>query len=188
MKVNICLSSNNNLEKGKILSPGNAGDVGYDLVAASYPRIVGDIYIKKLYKKVYFLEYDTNISIEPSYDEFSDYEIYANVFPRSSISKYNLALCNSVGIIDSGYRDTIKLRFKYIPQPENYYVIHDKMDGAGNPLKSNLVMGIDESMIYSKGDKIGQLVFSKHIHPKIFLVDSLGNSQRGEGGFGSTGK
>ena len=185
MKVNICLSSNNNVSEGKLLSPKNEGDVGYDLVAASYPRIVGDVYMEKLYKKVYFLEYDTNISIEPSKDEFNDYEIYANVFPRSSISKYNLALCNSVGVIDSGYSDTIKLRFKYIPQPENYYIINENEAPLN---QANLVLGIDESMIYSKGDKIGQLVFSKHVHPKIFLVDSLGGSQRGEGGFGSTGK
>jgi dUTPase len=178
MKINICLDLNKNLPKGKIVSPQNKGDAGYDLIAADYPRIVGDIYQGKLYKKIYFLEYDTNISIQPDLDEFGDYEIFTQVFPRSSISKYNLALCNSVGVIDSGYRETIKLRFKYIPQPENYYIINDSQ---------NLLLGIDESMIYSKGDKIGQLIFSKHVHPKIFISKKLDETQRGAGGFGSTG-
>lgn len=179
MKINVCLNYHKNLQEGKIISPRNPGDAGYDLIAVDYPRIMGEIYVKKLYKKIYFLEYETNVAIEPGKDEFNDYELYCNVFPRSSISKYNLALCNSVAVIDSGFRDTIKLRFKYIPQPENYYMVNEG---------KNLVLGIDESMIYSKGDKIGQLVFSKHIHPKIFIKDNLADSQRGDGSFGSTGK
>ena len=177
--ININLKTDPNLPVGKIISPKNLGDAGYDLVAASYPRVMGDIHVGKLYKKIYFIEYDTNISIAPEKDEFNDYDIYCQIFPRSSISKYNLSLCNSVGVIDSGFRGSIKLRFKYIPQPENYYITNEG---------KNLLIGIDESMVYSKGDKIGQLVFSRHIHPKIFIKDSLSDSERGEGGFGSTGK
>ena len=51
---------------------------------------------------------------------------------KSSISKYELALANSVGVIDSGYRNTIKLRFRFL----------------GKKLSKN-------SLIYQKGDKIG---------------------------------
>ncbi len=176
--VNVDLNSNHNLKKGKLISPSNIGDAGYDLVAASAPKIVGEVYHGKLFKKINYIEYDTNIRLAPETDEFNDYELFSYVFPRSSISKYNLSLCNSVGVIDSGFRDTIKLRFKYIAQAENFYIINDA---------ENILIGIDESMIYSKGDKIGQLIFSKHIRPRVFLKDSLNESDRGLGGFGSTG-
>jgi dUTP pyrophosphatase len=81
------------------------------------------------------------------------------VFPRSSISKTKHMLRNSVGVIDSGYRGEIKLRFSVDDSDSRYKI----------------------------GDKIGQLVVIKL--PEINLVesDSLSRSDRSEGGFGSTG-
>lgn len=85
------------------------------------------------------------------------------VFPRSSITNTKHFLRNSVGVIDSGYLGDIKLRFS-----------------------------IDEtSTQYKVGDKVGQIVFIKL--PSIELVEtnhlaSLASSERGESGFGSTGK
>lgn len=172
MILNIKKTNFNNL-----LSPKNKGDVGYDLISNSPPKIVGDLYIEKLYKSIKYIEYDTNVSIEPSSDEYEDFDFFSLLYPRSSISNYNLSLCNSVGVIDSGYRDTIKVRFKYIPQPENYYMLKE----------GNLLVGVDESRIYQKGNKIAQLVFCKPLYPKIFVKDQLGDSDRNIGGFGSTG-
>ena len=183
MKIKLKLNNINGFKEGKLSNPANIGDAGYDVFSSSYPRIVGEQYSDRLFKRIDYIEYETNISLEPEKDEFNDYEIYSLVFPRSSISTLNLQLCNSVGVIDSGYRDSIKLRFKYIAQPENYYIIHDK----SQPSKSNLLMGVDESKIYSKGDRIAQIIFTKHIHPKIFIDESLNDSERGKGGFGSTG-
>tara|TARA_B100000282_G_C31473570_1_gene372420 strand:+ start:120 stop:545 length:426 start_codon:yes stop_codon:yes gene_type:complete len=83
------------------------------------------------------------------------------IFPRSSISKTSFYLRNSVGVIDAGYRGEIKLRF-----------------------------GIDnDSLIqYSLYNKIGQLLFMKIPEIKMIESESLTDTSRGDGGFGSTGK
>ncbi|MAF25921.1 hypothetical protein CL634_10150 [bacterium] len=162
---------------GDIRSPSNRGDAGYDLVSQSHPKIEGEIYQGYLFKSIKYIEYETNIAIEPGQDDYGDYKMFSFLFPRSSISNYNLSMCNSVGVIDSGYRDTIKVRFNYLPQPENYIILDSK----------HLLLAIDKSKIYSKGDKIAQLVFANHVHPKINFAKNLGDSSRDKGGFGSTG-
>lgn len=85
---------------------------------------------------------------------------YGAIVPRSSISKTGMFLANSPGTIDSGYRGEIKLRFKAIP----------------------------ESVIYDINEKIGQLIILPY--PQINFIESteLSDTDRGEGGFGSTGK
>ena len=84
------------------------------------------------------------------------------VFPRSSIRKTDLLLTNSVGVIDSGYRGEIQATFK-------------KTQG-------------DSSVIYEIGERGAQIIILPY--PKINFVnsDSLSETDRGEGGFGSTGK
>lgn len=177
MELKIFNKKNDSQQDGELLSPHHQGDAGYDIIASSEPKIVGEIYQGYLYKSVSYIEYDTNISIKPSKDSYEDFEFFSLLFPRSSISKYNLSLCNSVGVIDSGYSDTIKIRFNYLPQPENYIVFD----------QSHLLLGVDQSKIYQKGDKISQLIFCEHIHPKIIAGIELESDGRGTGGFGSTG-
>jgi len=82
------------------------------------------------------------------------------IFPRSSIHKTNHMLANSVGVLDSGYRGEIKLIFR-------------------NP---------DNKVNYQIGDKIGQLIIMPYPQIEFEEVDSLSDSERGECGFGSTGK
>jgi dUTP pyrophosphatase len=86
------------------------------------------------------------------------------VFPRSSIRKYDLALTNCVGVIDSGYRGEVQATFK----------------------KTNWSKG-DSSEKYNVGDRIAQIIILPY--PKITLIETeeLSNTERGEGGFGSTG-
>jgi len=84
------------------------------------------------------------------------------VFPRSSIRKYELNLSNSVGVIDSGYRGELQATFR-------------KTHG-------------DSSETYNVGDKIFQMVIIPHPIVELIEVDELSDSERGEGGFGSTGK
>lgn len=121
------------------------GDAGMDLVAID----VG-------YNPEYdFVEYGTGIAVEIP-------EGYVGLlYPRSSVSKTPHLLCNSVGVVDSGYRGEILMRFKTNKDRE-----HEE---------------------YGVGDKIGQLVIVPY--PKIELeeVKELAESDRGEGGFGSTG-
>ena len=83
------------------------------------------------------------------------------LFPRSSISNTDHYLRNSVGVIDSGYRGEIKIRMS-IPH-----------------------LGSKEYLI---GDKIAQLVIIQLPWVEIEEVKSLNNSDRGEGGFGSSGE
>lgn len=84
------------------------------------------------------------------------------VFPRSSIRKTDLLLTNSVGVIDSGYRGEIQATFK-------------KTQG-------------DSSVIYEVGERGAQIIILPY--PKINFInsDNLSETERGEGGFGSTGK
>jgi dUTP pyrophosphatase len=82
------------------------------------------------------------------------------VFPRSSVSKTTLNLTNSVGVIDSGYRGEIMFKFRYL----------------------------EEGMIYDVGDRIGQLIIMPYPQVEFEEVEDLSSTERGEGGFGSTGK
>lgn len=81
------------------------------------------------------------------------------IFPRSSISKTGLMLSNAVGVIDSSYRGEIKLRFKYISGTDSYNV----------------------------GDRIAQLLILPYPIVEFEEVEQLNETQRGSGGFGSTG-
>ena len=83
------------------------------------------------------------------------------IFPRSSIRKYQLQLSNSVGVIDSGYRGEIQFTFNKT---------------GGVPSKK-----------YDIGDRIGQLIIMPF--PTVLPIesDNLSDSERGTGGFGSTG-
>ena len=81
------------------------------------------------------------------------------IFPRSSISKVNMSLTNAVGVVDSGYRGEVRFRFK--------------PSGVGKGL-------------YEVGDRIGQLVVMPYPKIDLVVVDELDDSERGEGGFGST--
>ncbi len=84
------------------------------------------------------------------------------VFPRSSVRNQELILSNCVGVIDSGYRGELQATFK----------------------KTN---GLD-SIKYDVGDRGAQIIIIPYPQVKIIESDDLSNSERGEGGFGSTGK
>jgi dUTP pyrophosphatase len=86
------------------------------------------------------------------------------IFPRSSVRKYDLALTNSVGVIDSGYRGELQATFK-----------------KTSWLKQ------DSSTKYNVGDKGAQIMIIPHPSIDFQEVEYLSNTQRGEGGFGSTG-
>lgn len=85
------------------------------------------------------------------------------VFPRSSITtKTTLALGNGVGVIDSDYRGTVKFQFR----------------------KTNQMFQKD----YNVGDRIGQMLILPIPTVKITESSKLSETERGEGGFGSTDK
>lgn len=128
------------------------GDAGMDLTAINISKDnVGNI------------TYHTGISMEIP-------KGYVGLlFPRSSISKKQLFLTNSVGVIDSGYRGEIMAKFK--PVMGSYETI----------------LELFESNEYQEGDRVVQLMIIKHETPEIIEVEELSDTERGYGGFGSTG-
>ena len=89
------------------------------------------------------------------------------MYPRSSISKTPLRLANSVGIIDSGYRGNLGAKFDEIEgwvgwESEDYHRLLQICSGSLKPFRVVIVDTVEE--------------LNKH-----------GDTERGEGGFGSTG-
>ena len=82
------------------------------------------------------------------------------LFPRSSIYKQDLFLTNSVGVIDSGFRGEVTAKFR----PHLF------------------------AKPYDKGDRVAQMIIMPYPHIDLVEVDELSESDRGEGGYGSTGK
>ena len=155
---------------------------GFDVIVTSDPEIIGEIYENGAYKRIDYIQYKTNLKVavqkERVFSNFGytdlDYDILA--FPRSSVSKYNLTLANSIGLIDADYRGEVLLRFKYNWQPEDYRIRTD-----------NLLEGrVNVDKLYKKGDKVCQLKVTKVENVKFELVDELDSTNRGDGGFGST--
>lgn len=84
------------------------------------------------------------------------------IFARSGLScKRHLAPANKVGVIDSDYRGEVKV------------ALHNH---------SNEPQKIDA------GERIAQLVITPFLAVDFEQADELDETQRGEGGFGSTGK
>lgn len=128
-----------------IPSYAKPGDAGLDLVAT-------DI----IEESMYMVKYGTGLAVEIP-------EGYVGLlFPRSSVSKTNLTLANSVGVIDSGYRGQIMCVFNKV----------------NNPMLQS----------YKVGDKVAQLVLVAAPQFSINEVNELSTTERGDGGFGSTGK
>ena len=119
------------------------GDAGLDLTCVSVSR-----------DNFGNLAYDTGLSFEIPKG------FVGLLFPRSSISKKQLALTNCVGVIDSGYRGSVMMKFK--------------VQGDG--------------MIYTVGERIGQLIIMPYPEVKLVESDALSETERGAGGYGSTGQ
>jgi dUTPase len=179
--MNLSILKNN----AKLNLPAKSGDAGYDLIAVNEPRVVGSIYQGLYYTAISHIEYDTELKIEPEKIN-EEYQFYMLLYPRSSIVKTNLVLANSVGVIDSGYRGSIKVCFKYNTQPEDMRIVEGKSI-AGKKAKG-VVSSVNPQRVYQQGDKIAQLIPCLHNNLNIEQVNQLSNSERGEGGFGSTGQ
>jgi dUTP pyrophosphatase len=103
-----------------------------------------------------------NLGIRCEYVSSSGVYYGYHLYPRSSISKTKVRLANSVGIIDPNYRG---------------YLIA-AVDNISNEVQT-----------LKKGERYFQLVFVKMENPKYLeFTDKLSETDRGAGGFGSTGK
>tara|TARA_B100000212_G_C27292627_1_gene497953 strand:+ start:401 stop:826 length:426 start_codon:yes stop_codon:yes gene_type:complete len=127
----------------KIPKYAKPGDACMDLYAVNHT-------VDKFGNQVY----DTQIAIEIPEGHVG------LIFPRSSISKTTgMSLRNAVGVIDSGYRGPIILKF-------------------ASPLGAG---------VYLAGDRVGQIMILPYPEIEYVEVNELSDSARGSGGFGSTG-
>jgi dUTP pyrophosphatase len=154
---------------------GTDYSAGYDLVAMSDPIIVGKPY-SDCWESIDYIEYKTGVCVSPQTDEYGR-RFHTHIYPRSSLSNYNLVLSNSVGTIDNDYRGEISFRFRYIMQPEDIKLYN-----------SRFLCKINESKIYKKGDRIGQLIASETNRMTFEEVDDLDATVRGANGYGSSGQ
>lgn len=145
MKVNV-----KKLDSNAVLPTyAKHGDAGMDLTATS-----------KSYDEHGNVVYGTSLAFEiPT-------GFVGLLFPRSSNTKKDLILGNSVGVIDSGYRGEVVFKFRPVM-----------------PLERDIEFGPRE---YEIGDRIGQIVIMPVPQIEFNLVDELSTSDRGVGGFGST--
>lgn len=141
------------------------------------------------------LVYDTGIAVEipPGY--------VGLIAPRSSIASMDLTLSNSLGIIDADYRGTIKAKFRVnsqydaadIKDPEfqdalnnGKFMIFDYTD-VNDPDNLEKREYWELAGIYKPGDRVCQLIIVP-IPPTTYIeVEELSKTERGEGGYGSTG-
>jgi dUTP pyrophosphatase len=95
------------------------------------------------------------VAIPPGYAGF--------VLPRSGLAScHGIALVNSPGLVDSGYRGEMSIVMINTDKHETFHI--------------------------KRGDRIAQLVIQKVEEVKLVRVAELDNTSRGEGGFGSTGR
>ena len=125
------------------------GDAGMDLTATS-----------KWYDESGNVCYGTGLAFEIP-NGFAGF-----LFPRSSNTKKDLILGNSVGVLDSGYRGEVVLKFRPVM-----------------PLERDIEFGPRE---YEIGDRVGQIAIIPVPQIEFNLVDELSTTDRGVGGFGST--
>lgn len=86
----------------------------------------------------------------------------AQVRPRSGLAlKHGITVLNSPGTIDADYRGEVGVILVNLSQ---------------------------EPFTINDGERIAQLVVARHEQPEIIEVDTLDATERGEGGFGHTGK
>lgn len=125
------------------------GDAGLDLTAISCKVLVDSL-----------TDEDTKIEVDSGIAIEIPKGYVGLIFPRSSIKGTGVRLTNCVGVIDSGYRGSIKAYFDII----------------------------DKSLVYyEKGNKFAQLIIMPYPHIEFEEAEELSETERGAGGYGSTG-
>ena len=131
---------------------GKPGDAGMDLTCTSVELDAKGNYV-----------YKTGLAIEIPEG------FMGLIFPRSSNANKSLMLTNSVGVIDSGYRGEIMLKYKPNYQ---YFLQSDE---------------VKNQQVYLVGERVGQLIIMPYPEVEWKVVEELSDSERGTGGYGSTG-
>lgn len=133
--------------KGVLPTQAHEGDAGFDLTAT---RITQEL--DEANKVVLVYHTDVAVEIPDGY--------VGLLFQRSSVSKKSLMLTNAVGVIDSGYRGEIMLKYK---------VTTDALP-----------------RVYQPGERVGQLVVVPFLQAKAAWAEELSETERGDKGYGSS--
>lgn len=161
---------------------GSAGAAGFDLTAVSLKR-AADIYI-----------YDTGLALEiPT-------GYWGGIYARSSLFFTGLEKCGGVTVVDSDYRGSILIMFREVPgdQHARRLALHPLFPGKTHMMHP-----------YKPGDRIAQLIIQPCVMPVMGVrlfdgiaermavdlepvnfveTDHLSPTERGTGGYGSTGR
>lgn len=130
--------------EAKVPQHSKPGDAGVDITATWKQEIDKNIV------------YGTHLAVEIPENHVG------LLFPRSSLTNYDLSLGNHVGVIDSGYRGEILFKFKRLE--------------VSKFCKE-----------YQPGDRIGQLVIVPFVKIEGVEVGELSQTERGQTGYGSSG-
>lgn len=148
-----------------------------------YPTDAGwDLYAHSMKVTEKYIEYGTGIAIDlNTVIRKPDQLVWADLRPRSSISDYDLVMCNAPGTVDLDYTGELKFRFKVVASLTcDFLALLPEVER--------------QSKIYGVGDKIGQLVLCSG--PNVLALTEVEEfskqedqiPSRGSQGFGSTGK
>ncbi|KKN05494.1 hypothetical protein LCGC14_1086760 [marine sediment metagenome] len=141
------------------------GDAGADARITGFKKILNNNNEKELIdidSKTYILQPLERIGCLLGFATAIPEGYYFKVVPRSGLALWNgLSIVNSPGTIDAGYR---------------------------NEWMAIVVNLSNKEVTLKKGERICQIILSKMYNYKFIEVDKLPDSERGKGGFGSTGK
>lgn len=109
------------------------------------------------------------------------YEI--QIRPKSGRAlKTKMRIANSIGTVDAGFRGELQVIIENI-EPPIKDITYD-FDDNGRPIITSILRGSD--MTIGKGEKFAQLVLMEVPKAVLFQVENLDDTERGNGGFGST--
>lgn len=146
------------IEGGIMPSKGSEGAAAFDCYARTYTE-VGN--------KAVLVPLGFAMEIPEGY--------HAEIIPRSSIGlKTPLRAPHSIGIIDSDYRGEVCAEYECIGEP-----------------RVALIGGVylaPQQYEIKAGDRICQMIIKKNEDVELVVADELSETERGTGGFGSTGR
>lgn len=151
-----------------IPTKAHADDAGFDLTAVSYEVDKDGNHV-----------YHTGLAFEIP-------KGYVGLlFPRSSNAKKDLILSNSVGVLDSCYRGEVTFKFK---PSLKHDLLEIDYDTAPYPIPNYGTTYDKCPKVYHKNDRIGQLIIIPYPEIEFKEVDELSETDRGSGGYGSSGR
>lgn len=154
------------------------------LPVKAHPTDVGfDCYIHSIKVENGYIHYGLGIAIE-----LDDPDWFVAIVPRSSQTKDSAVLGNSIGIVDPTYRGELGFRTR----PVGFF-LEDKQEKRkereknGEPEIIHAIFPLFRN--YPEMDqRICQLIILPKPSVYVEKVDELSDTQRGTGGFGSTGR